>query len=388
MAFTLECKDRYAVPTDPLWDGGLRAKDPGPGHYDPYPFLNPATHRMRSAQNYPDRECQDSFAGRSLYAQQPMFLSLPQKERNKFWARHRDMLDNRKIKKMEKVFLDWKDTIAPPPIINGQLATSGSGSTSAGGPGKMRKGSGTSSALTLAAAEKLGSGNIAPGNAMARQQQRKFAYQDNNIATEVMNNSMPGVGRPTQVEQMTRTLPGSFFEAVENTGRKDGDFLLQKAAADLVFTNRDLPITAFARVPANLGNKPLLKRVAQEPCHEIYDTNTSTLSFAERRALQRKFRLTHGLSKIQRKVLESRKTVASIASLARDTAKNKQASKVVEPAWYIPPLPKEEGLGDMLANKSLRNYKVVARARALEPNSPNQKDCIATRWTGIGSRDA
>ena len=66
-----------------------------------------------------------------------------------------------------------------------------------------------------------------------------------NIKQKILFSSLDLVhilGKPTQVEQMSRTLPGSFFEAVENTGRKDGDFLLQKAAADLVFTNRDLPM--------------------------------------------------------------------------------------------------------------------------------------------------
>mmetsp|Transcript_14326 Transcript_14326/g.35691 ORF Transcript_14326/g.35691 Transcript_14326/m.35691 type:complete len:395 (+) Transcript_14326:245-1429(+) len=385
LGMMLESKDRYGLPTDPLWNPLERARDPGPGSYDPYPVLNPATHRMRSSNYFPDRELQ--YPGGSLYAQQPMWLSLPVKERNRFWMQHRDQLDARKLKKLEKVFLDWK----------GERGEKSSATTTGAGA------SGRSSSLNP----------------------RRFSYQANQISTEVLTNTMPGVGKPTQVQQMSRTVPARFFDPTmltqaasstsggatssqgmnfnshggspKNHGgnmsaavdiatmKKDGEFVLRKTAAELIYTNRDLPMSTFARAPTNVGNMPLLKRVISEPCYEQYDTNTSTLSFGERRGLQRKFRLTRGLSKIQRKVLESRKSVASIASLARDTAK-KPGGRSEEPSWYIPPLPKEEGLGDMLANKSLKNYKIVSRSRDIEPNEPNQKDCIPTRWTGIGTR--
>ncbi|CAD7955249.1 unnamed protein product [Amoebophrya sp. A120] len=356
---TLENREsHYAEPTDPMWNRDVRGSEPGPGTYDPYPLLNPATHSMRSANYFPDRALQ--YPGGSLYAQQPMWLSLPQKERNRFWMQHRDQLDARKLKKLEKVFVDWRDKTSAP-----------SSSQQPGGP--------TSPTA------------------------RHFTYQANQISTEVLSNKMPGVGKPSQVEQMSRTVPARFFDSgmgptnssssskkdTKNlTGlRKDGEFVLTKTAKELVYTNRDLPMSSFARVPNNVGNKPLLKRVISEPCYEQYDTATSTFSFGERRSLQRKFRLTRGLSKIQRKVLESRKSVASIASLARDTTKKQKQGRTEEPSWYIPPLPKEEGLGEILANKSLKNYKVTARARDIEPNEPNQQDCIPTRWTGIGTRD-
>lgn len=165
-------------------------------------------------------------------------------------------------------------------------------------------------------------------------------------------------------------------------GRR-GDFELTRSLEELVYTNRDLPFNCYARVPPNLGNLPLLKRVRSEPCYEMHDTKTSTLSFEERRDVQRRFRLAKGTNKLQRMVLESRKSLVSVASLARDKSHRKQQQM---PAWYIPPLPKEEGLGEMLANKSIRHYTLHARCRDIEPNAPNQRDCIHTRTNGIGTK--
>ena len=63
------------------WPENHRSKDPGPGQYDPYPILNPATHTTSDAQYYPDRKLQ--YPGGQQHAQQPFWLSLPVKERNR-----------------------------------------------------------------------------------------------------------------------------------------------------------------------------------------------------------------------------------------------------------------------------------------------------------------
>jgi hypothetical protein len=61
--------ERGGVPTDPLWSVETRASEPGPGHYDPYPFLTPATSTTSDSSYYPDRKLQ--YGGQQLYAQQP-----------------------------------------------------------------------------------------------------------------------------------------------------------------------------------------------------------------------------------------------------------------------------------------------------------------------------
>ena len=109
LSMPLAVYERGGVPTDPLWNSKTRKGEPGPGYYDPYPFLNPATHKMTKATYYPDRAMQ--YPGGMLYAQQPMWLSFPVKERNRFWVQHRKELDQRKKKKVNKYFLSFHDQI-------------------------------------------------------------------------------------------------------------------------------------------------------------------------------------------------------------------------------------------------------------------------------------
>jgi len=255
--------ERGGVPSDPGWNIAERASEPGPGHYDSHPFLTPATHSTSNSQYFPDRKSQ--YPGGQMYSQQPMWLSLPLKERNRFWIAHRNELEKRKKTK----------------------------------------------------------------------------------------------------------------------NKKAGEWMLTKSLDDLIYTNRDLPMTSFARVPPNLGNIPLFKRAAGDPSYEQHDTKTSTLSFAERRELQRRFRVTRGMGKLQRKVLEVRRSISSVAGLARDKERL-QNTKGDLPSWYIPPLPREEGLGEMMASKSQRFYKTHARCRDID-GGISQKDCIGTRWTGLGN---
>jgi hypothetical protein len=59
---------------------GVYPSTKGPGEYTPYAQINTPTHRMVSAQYYPDRErSRDVLHGRDL---EPFFLSLPTIERN------------------------------------------------------------------------------------------------------------------------------------------------------------------------------------------------------------------------------------------------------------------------------------------------------------------
>ncbi len=147
-------------------------------------------------------------------------------------------------------------------------------------------------------------------------------------------------------------------------------------------------MTSYARAPVCLGNHPLLKRVASEPTFPQYDTSlASTMPFKDRRELVRSFRVTKGNHKLQKRLLETRKSLGSLATLAKDKQRynTKDSTPADLPSWYIPLCPKEDGLGEMLVNKSVGHYKTAAREREIHPNAPNQKDCIGNRWTGWGS---
>jgi len=159
-------------------------------------------------------------------------------------------------------------------------------------------------------------------------------------------------------------------QSLDGPSQKAGNFQLMANVEELIYTNRELPMTSYARVPNNLGNHPLLKRVASEPTYDLYTNSTSTLSFADRKQLQKRFRLVQGKNKLQKRILESRKSLTSVAMLAKDAAHQQKKGKPVFAPWHIPPLPHEEGLGEMLANKSLKHYKIHARQRATDLKTP------------------
>merc|ERR1712194_744218 len=183
----------------------------------------------------------------------------------------------------------------------------------------------------------------------------------------------------------TQKLPAFFRTLTEDTERKLPSFVLTKSLQELVYNNRDLPVNCSARCPPNLGNIPELRRVQSEPRISQYDTTTSTMSFADRRALQKRFRTTKGVNKLHKRVLEVQGNLGSLATLSRLANTLNPAPKTSSfHKWHIPPRPQEQGLGELLANRSLSHYKVVARERSIDPHAPNQKDCIGTRWTGIG----
>ncbi len=128
--------------------------------------------------------------------------------------------------------------------------------------------------------------------------------------------------------------------------------------------------TSIAILLLQSGNHPLLKRVQSEPTYDQYTNSVSTLSFADRKQLQKRFRLVQGKNKLQKRILESRKSLTSVAMLAKDKAHTDKKGKAVFAPWHIPPLPHEEGLGEMLASKSIKHYKVHARFRNIDFKTP------------------